>query len=50
MRDLSVELGMSDVGLRKLCHRNGISPPRGMMVNYNSNPAPYSLNQPLACW
>jgi hypothetical protein len=30
MRDLSVELGMSDVGLRKLCHRNGIStPPQG---------------------
>jgi len=30
MRQLAQELGMSDVGLRKLCHRNGIpTPPQG---------------------
>jgi len=30
MRELSLEFGWSDVGLRKLCHRNGIpTPPQG---------------------
>jgi len=30
MRSLAIELGMSDVGLRKLCRRNGIpTPPQG---------------------
>ncbi len=39
MRELSLEFGWSDVGLRKLCHRNGIpTPPQGYHLMKDGGP------------
>lgn len=47
MRDLAKELGMSDVGLRKLCHRNGIpTPPQGYHL-MKEGPKKKRLYRPL---